>query len=64
MVHKLEISSFEDLISIIPDNLRVKDGILGLDKGISEHELNVYIDSLSNDKDALNNALCFSGGGV
>ena len=64
ILDKLEISSFEELISIIPDNLRVKDGILGLDKGISEHELNVYIDSLSNDKNALNNALCFSGGGV
>ena len=64
ILDKLEISSFEELISIIPDKLRVKDGFLGLDKGISEHELNVYIESLSNDKDVLNNSLCFSGGGV
>ena len=64
ILDKLEISSFEELISIIPNNLRVKDGVLGLDKGISEHELNVYIESLSNDKDVLNNTLCFSGGGV
>jgi len=64
ILDKLEISSFEELISIIPNNLRVKDGVLGLDKGISEHELNVYIESLSNDKDVLNNAICFSGGGV
>ena len=48
ILDKLEISSFEELISIIPNNLRVKDGVLGLDKGISEHELNVYIESLSN----------------
>ena len=43
----LEINSFEELISIIPSNLRVKDGILGLEKGISEYELTSYIDSIS-----------------
>lgn len=61
----LEISSFDELVSIIPNSLRVKDGILGLDKGISEHELSVYIDSLSNryEKD-VRRSLCFSGGGV
>ena len=59
----LGISNFEDLISIIPDHLRVKNGILGLEKGISEYELNLYIDSLSN-KSSNNHSLCFSGGGV
>ena len=43
----LKISNFEDLISIIPKKLRVKDGILGLEDGISEHELNIYIESLN-----------------
>ena len=43
----LEINSFEELVSIIPSNLRVKDGILGLEKGISEYELTSYIDSIS-----------------
>ncbi len=60
----LEISSFEELVSIIPDGLRVKNGILGLDQGISEHDLNVYIDSLSNNNSFSKNVLCFSGGGV
>ena len=32
ILDKLEINSFEDLVSIIPSNLRVKDGILGLEK--------------------------------
>ena len=32
----LGISTFEDMISIIPSNLRVKNGILGLESGISE----------------------------
>ena len=39
----LEISTFEDLISIIPSNLRVKNGILGLESGISEFELDLFI---------------------
>ena len=46
ILDKLEISSFEDLISIIPKKLRVKDGILGLDSGISEQELDLFIKSL------------------
>ena len=48
MLDLLEISSFEDLISIIPENLRIADGLLGLEKGISEYELELYIKSLSN----------------
>ena len=38
ILKELEISDFEELISIIPNNLRVKNGILGLKAGISEHE--------------------------
>jgi len=60
----LEIVSFEELVSIIPNQLRVKNGLLGLEKGISEHELNVYIDSLHQGEDFAKKSLCFSGGGV
>ena len=60
----LNIKDFDELISIIPDNLRVKGGILGLDSGISEHELNVYIDSLTKNDKPTKRSLCFSGGGV
>ena len=63
ILDKLDIDSFEDLVSIIPPKLRVKDGILGLDSGISEYELTSYIESISKNT-ALNDAPCFSGGGV
>ena len=59
----LNISSFEELISIIPKSLRIKDGILGLESGISEHELDLFIKSL-NDNNSLIEKICFSGGGV
>ena len=64
MLDLLEISSFEDLISIIPENLRIADGLLGLEKGISEYELELYIKSLSNNDISKDDLLCFSGGGV
>jgi len=57
----LEISNFEDLIKIIPKELRIKNGNLGLNKGISELELTKFIDSMNNND---NNKICFSGGGV
>ena len=57
----LEISSFEDLIKIIPKKLRVENGILGLNSGISELELTNFINSINNND---NNKVCFSGGGV
>jgi len=59
----LNISSFEELISIIPKSLRIKDGILGLKPGISEYELDLFIKSL-NDNNSLIEKICFSGGGV
>ena len=58
----LNISSFEELISIIPKSLRIKDGILGLEPGISEHELDLFIKSI-NDNNSLIEKVCFSGGG-
>ncbi len=60
----LEIKTFEDLVSIIPKHLRIKDGLLGLEQGISEYDLDLYVKSLSNSKESNNNLLCFSGGGV
>ena len=45
ILDSLEISDFEELVSIIPKNLRVKNSILGLNPGISEHELIEYIDT-------------------
>ena len=63
ILDKLEINSFEDLVSIIPSNLRVKDGILGLEKGISEYELTSFIDSISINHNE-NHSICYSGGGV
>lgn len=59
----LEISTFEDLIAIIPPNLRVKNGILGLESGISEYELDLFIKSLKSTSFS-SKKLCFSGGGV
>ena len=59
----LEIDSFEELVSIIPSHLRVKDGILGLEKGISEYELTSYIDSISKNHNN-HHSVCYSGGGV
>jgi len=56
----LGISNFEELVSIIPKNLRVKKGILGLERGISELELTNFISSINTNNDAV----CFSGGGV
>lgn len=64
ILKELEISDFEELISIIPNNLRVKNGILGLNAGISEHELIEYIDSLTLKDQSTSSSLCFSGGGV
>ena len=63
IIDALEISSFEDLISIIPSSLRVKNSILGLDPGISEQDLDLFIKSL-NDKNSSIEKICFSGGGV
>ena len=57
----LGISTFEDLIKIIPKELRIKNGNLGLNEGISELELTKFIDSTNNND---NNKICFSGGGV
>jgi len=59
----LNISSFEELISIIPKSLRIKDEILGLEPGISEQELDLFIKSI-NDNNSLIEKICFSGGGV
>ena len=61
ILETLEISSFEDLIKIIPKRLRIKEGILGLEEGISELELTNFIDSINNND---SNKICFSGGGV
>ena len=63
ILDSLNISSFEELISIIPKSLRIKNGILGLEPGISEHELDLFIKSL-NDNNSLIEKICFSGGGV
>ena len=57
----LGICSFEDLIKIIPKELRVKKGILGLEKGVSELELTNFVESTSGNN---SNKICFSGGGV
>ena len=59
----LEIANFEELISIIPESLRIDKGILGLESGISEQELDLFIKSL-NDKNSLIDKICFSGGGA
>lgn len=64
ILDSLEISDFEELVSIIPKNLRVKNSILGLNPGISEHELIEYIDSLTLKDKQSSKSLCFSGGGV
>ena len=64
ILDSLEISDFEELVSIIPKNLRVKNSILGLNPGISEHELIEYIDSLTLKDKLSSKSLCFSGGGV
>ena len=47
ILDSLNISSFEDLIKIIPKRLRVKNSILGLEDGISEYELHSFINSLT-----------------
>ncbi len=64
ILDSLEISDFEELVSIIPKNLRVKNSILGLNPGISEHELIEYIDTLTLKEKQTSKSLCFSGGGV
>ena len=64
ILDSLEISDFEELVSIIPKNLRVKNSILGLNPGISEHELIEYIDTLTLKDKQTSKSLCFSGGGV
>ena len=35
ILKELQLQSFEELITIIPKNLRIKDNILGLESGIS-----------------------------
>ena len=57
----LGVNSFEDLIKVIPKNLRVKDGILGLQDGISELDLTQFIESINSN---ISQNICFSGGGV
>ena len=56
----LKISSFEDIVKIIPKELRIKNGILGLEQGFSELELTQFIESINSG----NQKICFSGGGV
>ena len=60
ILDSIGVSTFEDLIKIIPKDLRVKEGILGLEDGSSELELAQFIDSNNNDTQKM----CFSGGGV
>jgi glycine dehydrogenase subunit 1 len=62
ILKELQLQSFEELITIIPKNLRIKDNILGLESGISEVELDQYISQMK--KLNLSNTICFSGGGV
>ena len=61
IVRVLGVNSFEDLIKVIPKNLRVKDGILGLQDGISELDLTQFIESINSN---ISQNICFSGGGV
>ena len=56
----LGISSFEDLIKIIPKELRVKKGILGLEKGVSELELTNFVESTTTTNRSAKLATSFS----
>ncbi len=61
ILRKIGVKSFEDLVKIIPKELRVKDNLLGLDDGVSEIELSQFIDDMNSDSSS---NICFSGGGV
>ena len=61
ILRKIGVKSFEDLVKIIPKELRVKNNILGLDEGVSEIELSQFIDDMGSESSS---NICFSGGGV
>ena len=42
----------------------MKNSLLGLDSGISEYELDSFINSLNKDQKSNVDTICFSGGGV
>jgi len=63
LLSKIGISSFEDLIKIIPSNLRVKSDI-GVGLPLSEFEIERIAKSLISQNITASENLCFLGGGV
>ena len=63
MLEAIGAKSFEDLIRIIPAELRVKDG-LGLEPGLSELEVAAELNRLAALNRPASAGLCFLGGGV
>lgn len=63
MLQAIGVDSFEELIQIVPDELRVK-GELGLDAPVSELELQQEAEALSNANRPSCINTCFLGGGA
>ena len=63
MLNYLGFKNYEELIDIIPSNLKIKDK-LGLAKGLSEFEVENNIYDIMSKNNPASNGICFLGGGV
>jgi glycine dehydrogenase subunit 1 len=61
LIKKINVSSFSDLIKIIPKNLQL-DNELGIGDALSELEISKELNDLSNANNS--DSICFLGGGV
>ncbi|GAF78869.1 unnamed protein product, partial [marine sediment metagenome] len=63
MLKAIGVRSFEELIKIIPPELRV-NGELGLDSGLSEMEVSAELNRLGGMNRPAATGICFLGGGA
>ena len=63
MLDFLGFKNYDELLKIIPSNLRVK-GSLGLNRGLSEFEIETDIKKILNKNNPASEGLCFLGGGA
>ena len=63
MLEKIGVDSFDELISNVPEDIRLKDK-LNLPDALSEFEVNKLIDSYASQNKSANSHICFMGGGA
>jgi glycine dehydrogenase subunit 1 len=63
MISEIGLSEFEELLDIIPSNIRIKDK-LGLSESLSEFDLEKEFNDISNSINSKINPICFKGAGA